>query len=170
MLPWDNEMQFLVIWGCVDPHTSSRDVDPHTGSRDVDPQTFQRWRLLCNIFDPTLLNPFCWPIQDNPHPTRVCWLPAETWPALDTSPSFVPMTVMLPTPFSHVPTAATAPSPFSRACTSAPRAAICLTPASCIAPATSAKVCVGNHHPFMAKQDRWLPNPRASSACNMYLQ
>lgn len=134
------------------------------------PTDTQGWRLLCNIFDLTLLNPFCWPIRDNPHPTRVCWLPAEIWPAPDTAPSLVPTTMMLPTPLSHVPTAVTAPSPFSRACTSAPQAAPRLAPSSYIAPVTSAKVCVENHHLFMAKQDSWLPNPRASSACSMYLQ
>lgn len=78
-------------FGCVDPHTGSRG--------DGDPQTPHG----CTIFDLALLNHFCWPIGDNPHPIRVCWLPAENWPAPHTSPSLAPMTVMLPKQFPPLP-------------------------------------------------------------------
>ena len=78
---------------------------------------------------------------------------------------------MLPPPFPPLPTAVVAPSPFSWTCTSALPVVPLLGSASCVAPATSAKVSVADHHLFMARQkDRRWPSPRASSACNMYLQ
>lgn len=93
--------------------------------------------------------------------------------APDTSASFVLVTVVLPTPSPPLPTAGTAPSPSPRALTSAPTAGPLWVLKKSVEKEsfTSERVYVANSCVFRAREkDRWLPNPRASTACKMYLQ